>query len=732
MNLLHTIRRFLKIHPIQRLVVTLLVMAIVGMLIGMWALPIYIDRSLRSDLLNAELPTPQRIEAEDELCLRCLDLPDTMARVTHWMDTAETDAEFLALRRVMLRIQKFYTDEMNTDWLGRMSAIHLLTVAEANAKKPPRTFAPTDDDGQKTSLHRQQILLDELAAIAPSKFAPRIAQTAKRDPDPRVRELALQLEFHLTPPADLPANHWAWADPAPRVVAAIALQAHLRNIKCNSIARKKFTEYLTEFESIIPPLNTAPPHIIIDWNRKAETLRDAVANSALALLDGGESELKFLLETIEKPLEPNLRDRLWWALVQTTIEPLSRCDSPSHRARAALVREAIIAEFARCKTARILPSPLLIELLANDTIAPEIGLDTLVDDILSRAANRENTPPVRHVLAGILAAKPREKTIESIAKLCTTYWTPNAPLLFTAAPKTLGELLQTRQSDDGQITIAIHPRLQTLATGALEEMALAFQNTDKAQSHISSILSASAGCALWLNTPSLDEFPTLKTALETPSKSGLEELAVEKTSLLYLRTPLTCGVSEPIEFTAETIRNHNKAFKLGMRLLRGPNPEKRLREFDPNVRFTGMMLLALSAKTPEQIAQATATIGEKLNSKIPNEADTATCALAILGDQPSLEKTHNLLFENEFPIRRPLLALLETPSTRHKALAILLLNPNWSADERRYLLIEEYFQPTVRTAATYLPKIPLAANEELQRWLLRNWRATFIVQLSKK
>ena len=207
---------------------------------------------------------------------------------------------------------------------------------------------------------------------------------------------------------------------------------------------------------------------------------------------------------------------------------------------------------------------------------------------------------------------------------------------------------------------------------------------------------------------------------------------MEKTSLLYLRAPLSSGASEPIEFTAETLRNHPQAFELGMRLLRGPNPKKRLREFDANVRLAGIMLLALSAKTPEKTAQAIEAIRPKLDSKTPNESDTATCALAILGDKESQEKVSALLFENEFPIRRPLLALLETPATRRKALNAFLLNPNWAASDRRYLLIEEQFQPTLRQAAKYLPKIPLTANEELQRWLLRNWRASYVHHVSTK
>ncbi|MBT7170459.1 MAG: hypothetical protein HN909_01680 [Phycisphaerales bacterium] len=675
MKLLRSLHHYFKANPIQRLIVTVLVVGIIAMRAGMWGLPLYFDYSLRNTILHGETPEA-RVEAATELCLRCLDLPDTMARVRTWIDEAETDEEFLALRRVLRRIGKFSAADKNPDWQVRVEAIDLQAVADAHGNKPLPAFASGDPVLHNSSLNRQQVLLEQLSAITPSIHAPRIAHIARRDPDPRLRALAVMLESRLGKINET-ATHWAWSDPAPRVVAAIALQSYLRKCDVGPLAKDPFTQQLAAFKASPAPGREAKPEAIREWNFRADARRDAISNCALAMLRGGKPDaVQFITNTLDTDLEANLRDRLSWTVTHATrMPPLSQ------RAQA----------------------------------------------ILRRIADGDKTLTERQVVAALLDAPTNYKTLDSIVKLCQTYWSPKAPLLFTVAPKTLQQLL-----DDKRNAGAITPAERAKALDTLRDMATAFQRHDKSKLQITATLSASAGCALWALNPSFEEVIIPSAQAIKSDTENISTLEIKKTALFYLRAPLASNAAEPVEFAAETLRDHPQAFALGRRLFVGHDLKRNIREFNVNVRFAGMMLMAIAKRTPAQTAEARELIQPKLKSKIPNEADTAACAMAILGDRAAGDKTRSILFQSEFPVRRTLLAMLETPALRREALDALLLSPpfpDWTFSDRRYLLVNEFFQPAVRRHASYLPEIPLAASRDLQRWLLRYWRAAYILQL---
>jgi hypothetical protein len=172
-----------------------------------------------------------------------------------------------------------------------------------------------------------------------------------------------------------------------------------------------------------------------------------------------------------------------------------------------------------------------------------------------------------------------------------------------------------------------------------------------------------------------------------------------------------------------------EAFALGEMFLPplGAPPERR--QHSDSVRSAGAMLLALSARTPEQVAAAV----ERIDTRRREEFFTADsafyvrnaylCALLALGRDEHRQAVRDLLLVREFPQRRVLTALLA--SGDRDVLGWLLWNDRISAEEVLDLLVDRGLGEVLAATAPSLPTVDVGVSDDLARWQVRVLRHSY-------
>ncbi len=169
------------------------------------------------------------------------------------------------------------------------------------------------------------------------------------------------------------------------------------------------------------------------------------------------------------------------------------------------------------------------------------------------------------------------------------------------------------------------------------------------------------------------------------------------------------------------------AFELGLRMLPVPGVPPEQRVYNDNERATGAMLLALSARTPQQRQDALQRMRRRLDRVAePFIVRTSLhCGLVILGEQDSRPMLREVLSGEVFPPRRALTALLA--SGDRAALDWLLWNPDLTDAELLELLIDEGFAEVLAEAVPELPRVDMGVGPDLRFWQLRICRQYYLV-----
>ena len=137
------------------------------------------------------------------------------------------------------------------------------------------------------------------------------------------------------------------------------------------------------------------------------------------------------------------------------------------------------------------------------------------------------------------------------------------------------------------------------------------------------------------------------------------------------------------------------------------------------------MLVALSARAPQQIALAVRGIKDRLNrmDRNFNLEGTYRCALLILGQTEHLRKVRQLLGTNQFPQRRALTALLVTGDRYALDWALI---PGRHRDEYvTRLLVDEGLADVLRICAGDLPTVDTYSETDLLKWQVRILRYAY-------
>lgn len=182
----------------------------------------------------------------------------------------------------------------------------------------------------------------------------------------------------------------------------------------------------------------------------------------------------------------------------------------------------------------------------------------------------------------------------------------------------------------------------------------------------------------------------------------------------------------------------DRAFELGLAMLPPPlepdlPPESQPpRVHNQNERSAGAMLLALSARTSEQIARAKRRIRSRLDGgPLGGERNfyvrgAYTCALLILGESARRPVVRELLATADFPQRRAMTALL-VAGDRH-GLDWMLWGPGRSDDYVAFLLIDKGLAEVLAACAPELPTVDPSASEGVMRWEVRILRDTYAIR----
>ncbi len=226
--------------------------------------------------------------------------------------------------------------------------------------------------------------------------------------------------------------------------------------------------------------------------------------------------------------------------------------------------------------------------------------------------------------------------------------------------------------------------------------------------HRTPLASASAALALWrLRTPLAED---------------------------YIRHTAWSRFTLPGDYVAWHIAMEGPAagMELGMNMLPALEAPHELRVYNNNERAAGAMLLALSARTDQQRADAARRISSRLiGGQFGGEDDRHVrwafmCALTITGDRTYLGHLSALLSVTEFPRHRLLTALLVAGDSR--GMDWLLWNAQLSDASVISLLIDRRIDEVLWAVAPELPRIERAASQDIRIWQARILRDTYAIR----
>ncbi len=658
--------------------------------LSIWLMPIYTDYKLIDEIIS---PDPAvRKKATKLLTARAYEYPETLQRIIDAMDD-DSDKRFMALRAILLRLDKFYTPDMNQEWMDRLRCMDL----EATVGQP--AVMPSVNPAVKATVaSRRQLVYYMITSGRDNRFIRRGLRAAARDVSPTIRATAAVLATRLGDDEQLKS---LLADVSPCVAAAAARDAGLAGRKslAGPIAKRLY-EFVPKSQSL-PPLDaSAKPAAKEIRQQERFYLREAVSCCAYALarLDAKKYSVvlcKLVAQVADKPL----RDRLLAVMIVL------------NNAQGRTVVMDIIAD---SQFSGRIPPAMAIEAAAQMKI---VSAGPVALDVLGRAARGEEGLLKPQVIASIdLAVALGLPCRGTINKLCSRLWYPDRPILLSRAARLLGVQARAEQPAGN------NPSRDDCAT-TLQAGATYFLSRGEDDEIVTTpFASAAAAMAAWRLAPATEEFQT-----KTESKDAdIEELTVKRTSAFFVRETVAVDQPDTGDIVAWGLGRSGipEAFKLGEMFL--PARGSKHREYNPAARATGAMLMVLAAQTPSQRQVAVERISRRLKREDFVGMGTGYCALLMAGRKEYLSKVLDLLGVDEFPLQRVLTALLVAGDKT--ALDQMFYNIVMPLDESLGLLTVHGLDDVLAETDPSLP-LPCAAGPyDVQMWQMRILRDAYGLQ----
>ena len=499
-----------------------------------------------------------------------------------------------------------------------------------------------------------------------NRYVRRALASGARDESPRVRSVAALLAARL---ADDPTLKKLLGDEDPSVAAAAARDAGLAG---RAGLAREITGLLT-------------------GGKDAETV--SAAACGLARLQP-EQSARQICEILSSTRDEKLRNRMLHAAV------LLRNDA----ARAAV---ANVLDGARGAAAH---PPAMALVAAGRLKVAAAGPH--VKRVLSAAVNRDPDLTMGQLLAALAAAdRLKLPARQEVHAICNTYWTPdpNYTLVLMAAARALGRQADLAQGKDaGAPTRDQCIRTLRLAAGQADQTPLP---------------SAAAAVALW----ELDPAATYWIRESSDPEAGrlIEWRKDPNSSAMYVQQAVQADSTLPGDYAAWWIGRSGRpeAFALGLAMLPELGAPVPLRVYSGNARAAGAMLLALAARTRQQIDQARQRIRSRLvGGPLGGESDPYVrgayqCALLILGETRFRREVHRLLLTEEFPQRRAVTALCAAGN--REALDWILADLHGWPQDVPFLLINTAIGEVLEAVSPELPRVDAAADQDTQMWQAR-------------
>jgi hypothetical protein len=407
--------------------------------------------------------------------------------------------------------------------------------------------------------------------------------------------------------------------------------------------------------------------------------------------------------------DPELQERLILAMV--------RMNTPADR-------DAVVRILREQRRPNGYPPAMAMEAAAELKIADPAVAEAaakILQDAAKPIARLEQTQVIAALhLAEVLNLKDCG---EFVADICEKLWSPGHPELLTPAIRLLGKFAAQMPPADpkrGKYLQLLRDASQYTAPDKGNKAAW------QSAAGTTPLASATAGVALWLVEPAMQEFSVHRKntgpGLGTP---GLIEADMLKTSLFYLRQALAVDQADPADYAAWRLAMERPglAFALGKVFLPDDAPGQKLREYNPQVRSAGATMLAMSAFSPQQKTEAAGRIFRRWPRLGFFERGDRLCAMLMLGHREYLPDVRELLAMEEFPLRRAMTALLVAGDKT--ALDRTLWNVNFPLPRLRELLIEQSTNQVLARTAGELPRPSPSASIDTQLWQMRLMRQFF-------
>ncbi len=361
------------------------------------------------------------------------------------------------------------------------------------------------------------------------------------------------------------------------------------------------------------------------------------------------------------------------------------------------------------------PSPMAIHAAGRLKIADAAPF---MKKVLASATKPESELTQSQIVAAINAADTLKIPVRrELYHICKQLWHPELEWTMMYAARALGR--QARLQQPG-VEGAPSPEqcIETLrwavryAALAQTRPATTPADSDRAEILTTPVASAAAAVAAW------------------------EAGAADRVELIKYAT--AADVTLPGTYISWNIGvdSDPAAFDLGLKMLPPLDAPVETRVWNDHVRAAGSLLLASSAKNPQQRKQAVERITSRLEGgryfggeDNPIVAGTYKSALLILDRRQYLPAVRKLLYEGGFPERTAITALCVAGDK--DVLRWMLWNGNIPLPQAAQLIIGKSLNEVLAATAPDLPQVEPVGGEDLRRWQVRIMRNYFALHYDK-
>ena len=691
--MVHALILYLREHRWQRRLLTGLVAVIIGGGLGLLLYPHYQQRALRlrDEALISDLGSDNdetRLAAGRKIMTLAEKSEDTFGRVVGAL-TTDSDRQFVTVIAILKALSRQSADSRARLSGGALAQLHAALDTESELRframvgllqslgkfnVPGRNglhldrlnaiyMAMARKGAGADQVHGRWMIFKEiLTGGRDNRYVRQTLAQSCSDVGADVRELASILAARL---GDSAALARLLADEVPAVASAAALSAAAGGRAEQVDALKRL-------------LNSGGGDDVT-----------AAAAYALATLDATASAPRICEILLDAKTSPLLRDRLLHVMTVLNNDP---------------ARKAVWSVLTAARRDQTYP-PALALLAAGKLKMARAEPDIQAALTGRRAGGKLN---FGHIQAAIRAGQLLELPLrEEVFLLCRDIWGRCEPLTAVSAVRALGRQVAKDQMHD-QST-------RSQCIGLLRLAAATGQGhwpwPDRAEPiTVEPLAGAAAAVALWL--------------LEPGDWGELLLLEPQGRGRSWFIRQATHHKDEDKSLSGDYVAWHLAAngsadamTSLGMAML----PPLRGGVHNDQERAAGAMLLALSARTARQKADAVARITLRLEYEDKTLIKGAYhCALLMLGRKDELQTVRTLRGIRNFPRRRAVTALLAVGDK--DTVDWLLLDRHKDFGEVAALLTTAYIGEVLAVAAPALPAVDPAGDGAMQEWQVRIMR----------